>query len=148
VPKAVYRSSCHDKHNRLQWSSYTAVGRANHSATETCAYRRLSLHCCSVVLSVCLSVCLLVTTANCAKTAEPIDMLFAVWIRVGPKNHVFRIHPRVGAHLWILGIKLGMSELARSQYSQPYSYNNTFICMRMLHWSIFFWAYYVCRKYY
>ena len=39
VPKAVYRSSCRDKHNRRSGfepgSSHTAVGRANQSATET-----------------------------------------------------------------------------------------------------------------
>ena len=39
VPKAVYHSSYRDKHNRPQCDSnvgsYTAVGRANHSATDT-----------------------------------------------------------------------------------------------------------------
>jgi len=43
VPNAVYRRGCCDKHNCLQCdsnmgphSSHTAVGCANHSATETC----------------------------------------------------------------------------------------------------------------
>ena len=35
-----------------------------------------------------LSVCLLVSTMSCAKTAELIEMSFATWTRVGPKNHV------------------------------------------------------------
>jgi len=36
---------------------------------------------------VCVFVCLLVTTLSCAKAAEPIDMPFGVWTRVGPRNH-------------------------------------------------------------
>ena len=39
-----------------------------------------------VVWSVCM--CLLVTTVSCAKTAEPVEMPFGVWTRVGPRNHV------------------------------------------------------------
>jgi len=35
-----------------------------------------------VALSVCLYVCLSVTTISCAKTDEPIEMLFGVWTRV------------------------------------------------------------------
>ena len=35
-----------------------------------------------------LCVCLLVTTASCAKTDEPIDMLFGTWTRVGHRNHI------------------------------------------------------------
>jgi len=31
-------------------------------------------------MSVLVSVCLLVTTASCAKTAEPIEMPFGMWI--------------------------------------------------------------------
>ena len=38
-----------------------------------------------VCMSVCLSVCLLDTITSCAKTAEPIDMPFAVRTRVGPE---------------------------------------------------------------
>jgi len=41
-----------------------------------------------VCMSVCLSVCLLVTAMSCAKIAEPIEMLFGSWSRVGPGNHV------------------------------------------------------------
>ena len=41
-----------------------------------------------VAWSMCLCVCLLVTITNCAKTAEPIEMLFGVWTRVGPRNYV------------------------------------------------------------
>jgi len=39
-----------------------------------------------VVWSVCM--CLLVTTVSCAKTAEPVEMPFGVWTRVGRRNHV------------------------------------------------------------
>jgi len=34
------------------------------------------------------SVCLSVTIVNPAKTAEPIEMPFGLWTRVGPMNHV------------------------------------------------------------
>jgi len=44
-----------------------------------------------VAWSVCL--CLLVTAMSCAKTAEPIEMLFGVRTCVGPKNHVL-VPPR------------------------------------------------------
>jgi len=37
---------------------------------------------------VCLSVCLSVTIVSCAKTAEPIAMVFLIWTRVGPRKHV------------------------------------------------------------
>jgi len=35
-----------------------------------------------------LLVCLSVTVANPAKTAELIEMLFALWARIGPRNHL------------------------------------------------------------
>ena len=38
--------------------------------------------------SVSLSVCLSVTTVSPAKTAEPIELPFGMWIRMGPRNHV------------------------------------------------------------
>jgi len=38
-------------------------------------------------------VCQSVTLATPAKTAEPIEMPFALRTRVGPKNHVFRWGP-------------------------------------------------------
>jgi len=41
-----------------------------------------------VCLSVGLSVCRSVTVVSPAKTAEPIDILFGLWTRVGPRNHV------------------------------------------------------------
>jgi len=41
---------------------------------------------CSVV---CVCVCLLDTSVSPAKTAEPVEMLFGLWTRVGRKNHVF-----------------------------------------------------------
>jgi len=37
---------------------------------------------------VCLSVGLSVTTASPAKTAEPIEMRFVAWTRVGPSKRV------------------------------------------------------------
>jgi len=42
----------------------------------------------SLGLSVCLSVCLSVTLVSPAKTAEPIEMPFGLWPRVGPRKHV------------------------------------------------------------
>jgi len=35
-----------------------------------------------------MSVCLSVTIVSPAETAEPIAMLFGLWTRVGPRNHV------------------------------------------------------------
>jgi len=43
---------------------------------------------CGVAWSVSLSVCLSVTVVNPAKTAEPIEMPFGSWDRVGSRNHV------------------------------------------------------------
>ena len=43
---------------------------------------------CILVTRVCLSVYQTVTVFSLAKTAEPIEMPFAVWTRVGPGNHV------------------------------------------------------------
>ena len=45
-----------------------------------CYYTRSSV--------VCLSVCLTVTIVSSAITAEPIEMPFDVWTRVGPSKHV------------------------------------------------------------
>ena len=45
-----------------------------------CCYRRSSV--------VCLSVCLSVTIVSPAKTAEPIEMPFGLWTLVGPRKHV------------------------------------------------------------
>jgi len=41
-----------------------------------------------VAWSVCRSVCLSVTFVSPAKTAEPIEILFRLRTRVGPRNHV------------------------------------------------------------
>ena len=41
-----------------------------------------------VTWSVCQSVCQSVTVVSPAKTAEPIEMPFGLWTRVGPENHV------------------------------------------------------------
>jgi len=43
-----------------------------------------------VCLFLCLSVCLClsVTIVSPAKAAEPVKMLFVLWTRVGPRNHV------------------------------------------------------------
>jgi len=41
-----------------------------------------------VCLSVCLCVYLLGTSVSRTKTAEPIEILFWLWTRVGPTNHV------------------------------------------------------------
>ena len=40
-----------------------------------------------VAWSVCVFQCLSVTTMSCAETAEPVEMPFAAWTRVGPTNH-------------------------------------------------------------
>jgi len=56
---------------------------------------------CSVV---CVSVCLLDITVSCAKTAEPIEMPFVLWARVGQKNNQIlgRIPSRKGTVLGAL----------------------------------------------
>ena len=41
-----------------------------------------------VAWSVCLCVCLLDSTVSPTETAEPIEMPFGFWTRVGPRNHV------------------------------------------------------------
>jgi len=41
-----------------------------------------------VAFSVCLSVCLLDTTMSPSETAEPIEMSFGLWTRLGSRNHV------------------------------------------------------------
>jgi len=46
---------------------------------------------------VCLSVCLSVTVVRPAKTAEPMEMPFELWTRVGPRNNVLlRVHIPTG----------------------------------------------------
>jgi len=50
-----------------------------------CIGRTDAAYRCSSV--VCLSVCL-VTNVSPAKTAEPIEMSFGIWTRVGPSKHV------------------------------------------------------------
>jgi len=57
------------------------------TSTEVVVHYAAYCHRRSVVcVSVC--VCLLVTTANCAKMDEPTEMPFAMWIGVGPTNHM------------------------------------------------------------
>jgi len=59
-------------------------------------------------------VCLLVTTVNCAKTAEPIVMPLEMWTRMGQRNHRWGPDPLgEGA---VLGVRL-----AHCTYSQRYS---------------------------
>ena len=54
----------------------------------------------------CVSVCLTVTTKNCAKTVEPIEMPVGVWTRVGSRNLVLegegrgRHHREKGIFFW------------------------------------------------
>ena len=47
--------------------------------------RRWPMH---VALSVCLHVYLFITTMSPTKTAELVKVLFGVWSRVNPRNHV------------------------------------------------------------
>jgi len=51
-----------------------------------------------IVWSVGLSVSLSVIIVSRARTAEPIDMLFTMWTRVGPANHMLDGGPDV--HVW------------------------------------------------
>ena len=48
-----------------------------------------------VAWSVGLSVCLSVTLVSPAKTAEPIEMPFGLWARMGSRNHVLDGGPAV-----------------------------------------------------
>jgi len=53
-----------------------------------------------VLTDVLWSLYLLVTTLNCAKTTEPIEMAFGVWTQVGPRNQLLgggQIPPGKGA---------------------------------------------------
>jgi len=53
---------------------------------------RLTIMVCNVTWSLC--VCVLVTTVNCAKMDERIEMMFGVLTRASPRNHVhiFRLY--------------------------------------------------------
>jgi len=48
-----------------------------------------------VTLSVGRSVCRSVTLVSPAKTAEPIEMPFGLWARIGPRNHVLGEGPEM-----------------------------------------------------
>jgi len=47
--------------------------------------------------------CLSDISMSCPKTDEPIEMIFGVWTRVGPRNHVLGGGPHVPAGGEILG---------------------------------------------
>ena len=47
--------------------------------------------------------CLSDISISCPKTDEPIEMIFGVWTRVGPRNHVLGGGPHVPAGREILG---------------------------------------------
>jgi len=55
-----------------------------------CCYRRSSVVCLSVYQSVCRSVAIV----NPAKTAEPIEMSFGLWTRVGTRSII-----NLGVHI-------------------------------------------------
>ena len=57
----------------------------------------------SVCLSVCLCICLLHTTMSPTETAEPIQMPFGLWTRVGQRNHLLRWGPDPPGEGTILG---------------------------------------------
>ena len=71
-----------------------------------------------VVWFVC--VCLLVTSISCAKTDEPIKILFSVWTRE-PKKPRFKWAPGFYHGKGRLAWYLGMPILSYNWYSQPYS---------------------------
>jgi len=54
----------------------------------------------NVADSVCLSVGLSVMIVSPAKTAEPIEMPFWLWSRVGPRNHVLNM-VQIPNGIWI-----------------------------------------------
>jgi len=53
-----------------------------------CRVRFDGLVCLSICLPVCLSVCLLDVIMCCAKTAEPVEMVFGMWTRMDLRNCV------------------------------------------------------------
>jgi len=59
---------------------------------------------CCICSPVCVSVCLLVTTVNCAKMAEPIEMPFGVWIRRAYREPCLRRGPYRREKWAILGL--------------------------------------------
>ena len=64
------------------------------------------IRCGPVVTECSLSVCQcnypLVTTISCVETAEPIEMLFGMWTRGRPRNHVLNRSPRKGSLLGVI----------------------------------------------
>ena len=104
-PPDAEPSPTHPAMNRSYFDPTYAAGINNTSPTQRYDMTRGKLYCIiniikphrstvglSVCLFVCLSVCrsvgLSVMITNTAKTAEPIDLQFGMWTRVGPRNCV------------------------------------------------------------
>jgi len=60
--------------------------RCGHSILSSAIKYRYRFSPVCVLVCMCLSVCLLVTTASAAKTDEPIEMPFGIWSPVDPKK--------------------------------------------------------------
>ena len=66
-----------------------------------------------------VSVCLLDTTASCANTAEPIQMPFGMWTRLGPMNHVLGGDPDQGGYIFYAGGSLAGAGYCRQCRRRP-----------------------------
>ena len=76
------------EHHYLSTESEDLKRHLNINMPRRYAKRKIQTFATRVAWYMCVSVCLLVTTMICAKTSEPIEMLFGVWTRGGPRNHI------------------------------------------------------------
>jgi len=86
---ALFRLMIKNHENQSESAYTTIIIRPHRSTTYVDAaycYRPSSV--------VCRSVCQSITLMSCAKTAEAIEMPFALKTRVGPRNHVLDITER------------------------------------------------------
>ena len=73
---------------RTGWTSTVKPHRSTTYVDAAYCYRPSSVVCRSVCLPVCRSLYGYVTLVSSAKTAEPIEMPFGLWARMGRRNHV------------------------------------------------------------
>ena len=74
---------------------------------------------------VCVSVCLLATSLSCAKTPEPIEMLFEAQTRWGRSDHVLGGGPDPLREGRFGGSYFGIPILARCPHSRPYFWGSS-----------------------
>ena len=85
---------------------------------QRCGVYRYRYRCSVVCVCLCVCVCVLDITMNCAKRAEPIDMLFGMWTRMGPRNNALGWASGEGAILGVPCVRCVFS----SQFFDQLSY--------------------------